>query len=99
MYMNRTTIGFFDAMGPSAVDFILKQTDLSCIFTTPDYVAKLCTMKKDGMATTIKALVTLDPVPNSQKEEAAAVGIKVYDYQEVIDAGKTSTEPFRKCTA
>lgn len=99
MFMNRTTIGFFDAMGPSSVDFILKQTDLACIFCTPDYVAKLTSMKKDGMATTITSLVTLDAVPDSQKSESAAVGIKVYDYKEVIEAGKISTEPFRRCTA
>lgn len=46
MYDSMTTIGFFDSMGESAVDFILVQTELSCIFTTPEYMKKIISMKK-----------------------------------------------------
>lgn len=45
MYFSQTSIGFFDAMGPESVDYILKQTELSCIFTTPEYVQKIVEMK------------------------------------------------------
>lgn len=53
MYMNRTTIGFFDSMGPPAVDYIIKQTGLTSIFATKEYIPKLTAMKKDNMATTL----------------------------------------------
>ena len=62
MYFNRTTIGFFDSMGVSAVDFILEQTELSCIFCTPEYIAKLIAMKKDGLAKSITSLVSYESV-------------------------------------
>lgn len=41
MYYNQTTIGFFDSMGFQAVDYILQQTELSCIFTTHEYISKI----------------------------------------------------------
>ena len=53
MYYSQTTIGFFDSMGVQAVDYILKQTELNCIFATSDYVAKIVQMKKDSLATSI----------------------------------------------
>lgn len=62
MYFSHTTIGFFDSMGVSAVDFILKQTELSCIFSTPAYIDKIVSMKKDGLAETIKFMVSFDDV-------------------------------------
>ena len=65
MYYNQTTIGFFDSMGAQSVDYILKQTELSCIFSTPEYIAKISQMKKDNLATTSKFLVCFDDVSNA----------------------------------
>ena len=65
MYYNQTTIGFFDSMGAQSVDYILKQTELSCIFSTPEYIAKIIQMKKDNLATTIKFLGCFDDVSNA----------------------------------
>lgn len=62
MYFNYTTIGFFDSMGNDTVDYILKQTELSTIFCSGDYVAKLITMKKEGLATNITKVVTFDAI-------------------------------------
>jgi long-chain acyl-CoA synthetase len=62
MYFNHTTIGFFDSMGVQAVDYILKQTELSCIFSTKDYIKNVIDMKKDNLAPTIKFLVCYDEI-------------------------------------
>jgi len=62
MYYNVTTVGFFDAMSPTQVDFILNQTELSCIFVTADLLSKLLNLKKDGGATYIKNLVVIDEI-------------------------------------
>ena len=45
MRVKTTVVGFFDAMGEEAVDFILKQTELTTIFCSMEYVDKLITMK------------------------------------------------------
>ena len=62
MYYNHTTIGFFDSMGATSVDFILNQTELSCIFTTSEYIEKLVSMKKHDQAKTIRYLVCFNEV-------------------------------------
>jgi len=41
MKTRSSVVGFYDAMGNEAVDYILKQTELSTIFGTVDYVKKI----------------------------------------------------------
>ncbi len=65
MYYNNTTIGFFDSMGLQSVDYIINQTELSCIFSTPDYISKIIQMKKENLAATIKNLVCFDDFNDS----------------------------------
>lgn len=48
MRQNTTVIGFFDAMGPEAVDFIIKQTELETIFASGEYIKKVIEFKKNG---------------------------------------------------
>jgi len=62
MYFTVTTIGFFDSMGAGSVDYILNQTELTSIFASNDYINKILTMKKDGIATKIQNLVAFDDV-------------------------------------
>ena len=70
MYYTVTTIGFFDSMGAAAVDFILDQTELTCVFAAQEYINKLVLMKKDGMAKNLKFLVSFDQVTTAQIEAA-----------------------------
>jgi len=100
MYYNQTTIGFFDSMGIQAVDFILNQTELSCIFSTSEYISKIIQMKKEKLARTIQFLVCFDDVTQDQIEQCRAVGVKLYDFKSIIEAGKDATgaKPWDKCT-
>jgi long-subunit acyl-CoA synthetase (AMP-forming) len=41
MHYNMTNVGFYDAMNPSAVDFIIKQTELTTIFCEGKLVGKI----------------------------------------------------------
>ena len=98
MYFNRTTIGFFDSMGNQAVDFILNQTELSCIFCTPEYISKLVAMKKDSLAKTVKSLVSYEAVTAEQVASCAAVGVELIEYSKIVEQGLDSTIAFEKCT-
>lgn len=69
MYFNHTSIGFFDSMGVQAVDYILKQTELICLFSSSDYIKKVCTMKKEGAAESIKFFVSFDPITPAEKND------------------------------
>jgi long-chain acyl-CoA synthetase len=99
MYFNRTTIGFFDSMGNESVDFILNQTELSCIFCTPEYIAKLVAMKKLNLAKSIKFLVSMEAVKPDQVAACKAVGVELLELSHVIEVGMASTIPFNKCGA
>lgn len=67
MYMTYTTIGFFDSMGVSSVDFILEQTELSTMFTTMEYIKKVIQMKKDNLARTVKNFVCFDEITDKDR--------------------------------
>jgi len=95
--MNRTTIGFFDSMGPPAVDYIIKQTGLSCIFATQEYIGKLTAMKKDGLATTLKYIVCYDKADEKLVSAAFEQGINVISFKEMLDQGKKLDTPFTPC--
>lgn len=99
MYFKHTSIGFFDSMGFQAVDYILQQTELTCMFASSDYIAKVCSMKKEGHAKSITSFVTFDPVTAAERALCEAVGVKIYDFQEVVDCGAENSDiQFDKCT-
>jgi long-chain acyl-CoA synthetase len=97
MYFTFTTIGFFDSMGVDSVDFIMKQTELSCVFTEKAYISKIISMKKDKQASTLKYLISYDPVKPADTEACKAVGITLYEYMYVVESGTNVQTPFRKC--
>lgn len=84
MYFSFTTIGIFDSMGAEAVDFIAKQTELQCIFTEQAYIDKIIAMKKDKLASTVKNLVSYDPVRPADVEACKAVGMTLIEYSYVV---------------
>lgn len=92
MYFDRTTIGFFDSMGPQSVDYILNQTQLSTIFCTSEYIEKILKMKKDGQAATVCTLVCFDAFKEDQKATAESNGLQVMSFESVEKAGKDSKE-------
>ena len=57
-------------------------------------------MKKQGLAGHLKSLVSFD-IPTDQMVKAGSeVGIQIYPYEQVIEAGKNekSAPAFKKCT-
>ena len=59
MHYNMTTVGFYDAMGASQVDYILNQTEMTTVFCTANYAKKIFEMQEQGMAHRIKNLVLI----------------------------------------
>jgi len=84
MYFTYTTIGIFDSMGAEAVNFITNQTELTTIFAEAPYVTKMIAMKKEKLISTIKNLVSYDPVTPADVEAAKAVGINLIEYNYVV---------------
>lgn len=68
MHYDITNVGFFDAMGVSAVDFVLKQTEMVTLFLEGGLLPKILEMKGKGLATSLKNLVLFDPVQDDLKK-------------------------------
>jgi len=60
--MNSSTavVGFYDAMGSKAVDYILGPTEMPAIVRTEEYVKRIIDMKKDGMAKYVQTLILMN---------------------------------------
>ena len=59
MRYNITAVGFFDAMGAAQMDFILNQTEMTTVVCAAEYIPKFIQMKSDGLAGTVKNIVSL----------------------------------------
>ena len=69
------------------------------MFSSSDYIAKICSMKKEGNAKTITSFVCFDPVTLKQRQDCETVGVTIYDFKEVIDCGAQNQDiPFEKCS-
>ena len=100
MHYKITVVGFYDAMGIPAVEFILNQTEMTTIICSGDYCQKIYNMKKDGMAQHIKSLVIMDEKRSAAEQgkldEMIAQLAKEYDvtirrFEEVMEEGKNAS--------
>ena len=87
-----TIVGFYDSMGPDAVDYCFEQTSMPSLFCSKEYLAKILAMREQGLAKNLKDIVLFDKDEDydANKEKCAKIGIKVYLLSEVIAAGKAS---------
>jgi len=92
MKARTSVIGFYDAMGNEAVDYIIRQTELTTVFCTGDYIAKLISMKKDGLAAAVTSLVSFDDVPADLVEQGASVGIQVHSWTGLLNDMESATD-------
>lgn len=60
MKVKTSAVGFYDAMGNSAVDYIVKQTELKTIICTKDYMEKMIVMKKEGLCECVRTLICMN---------------------------------------
>ena len=78
-------------MGDVQVDYCLKQTKLSTMFATNNYLSKITAMKGKGMAEHIKNVVLFDGISNeAEKTAAEEAGIRVLTLDEVMEEGRKS---------
>jgi long-subunit acyl-CoA synthetase (AMP-forming) len=88
-YFNTTTTAaFYDTLGPSAVEFVIKQTELTTISCSSNYIAGLVKLKKEGKAKSLEHIIAWDAVAAELKEEAKQNGVAIHLFDEVVAAGR-----------
>ena len=84
MKVRTSVVGFYDAMGSSAVDFIIEQTELKTIVCTQEYLARVIEMKKEGLARHVETVISMDGGVEAMKNEALLQEIQLLDLSELI---------------
>jgi long-chain acyl-CoA synthetase len=55
-----TTVAFYDTLGPAAVEYIIKQTELTTISCSGNYLDVLIKLKASGGVPSLQNLVSFD---------------------------------------
>lgn len=99
MYNSVTTVAFYDTLGPQAIEFVIKQTNLTSICCADVCVPKLITLKKEGKADSVVNLICMDPVKEEWKGECKELGMEIfYFYDLVAEGAKSSFSDFEEPT-
>jgi long-chain acyl-CoA synthetase len=56
------TVGFYDTLGPTAVEYILKQTLLTTVACSSDYLPSFIKLKKEGKAVALENIISFDAI-------------------------------------
>ena len=83
-----TVIAFYDTLGPSSVEFVIKQTKVATISCQLQSLRPLIMLKSQGRADSVKNLISFDRFDEDIWADAKAAGLTVYHISEVIEVGK-----------
>ena len=87
-----TTIAFYDTLGPAAVEYVIKQTELTTISCAGNYLRTLVMLKSQGRADSLQNLVSFDAFDDDVKSDAEEAGLKIFHISAVIKAGQENRE-------
>jgi len=88
MISSITSVTLYDTLGADSSEYILGQCELTTIFTSTNLIASILKLKQDGRANTVTNIVSFDPISDADRSKAAALEIKLYLFNEVIEEGK-----------
>ncbi|XP_065185290.1 long-chain-fatty-acid--CoA ligase 1-like [Sycon ciliatum] len=83
-------IPLYDTLGPEAIVHILKQADLNLVIVSGDKLKNL--LDQAESAACMKTIVSLDEVTEEQVKAAGDVGIKLFNYEDVMKSGEESAQ-------
>lgn len=81
-----TIIPFFDSLGPSALSFVIKQTELQTMCVDASGFDNLIKVKPECHSFT--TIVTFDDIPEEKLQKAKSIGLTVYHYNDVLNEGR-----------
>ena len=85
---NGTVVAFYDTLGPSGVEYIIRQTRLETISCAIESLRSLIMLKSQGRAESIKNFICFDRFESEIAAEAQAVGVNLFYFGDVIEAGR-----------
>ncbi|CAG9320239.1 unnamed protein product [Blepharisma stoltei] len=84
---NITTVPFYDTLGEDSMKFIISQTRMHTLLLTKEKIQKVLKLKHEGSAESLNNLIIMEQASDEDRANARAVGITLYDFQDIISHG------------
>jgi len=91
MLYRNTMVPMYENAEAKMVSHVLEQTNVLTIIGTN---MSLKTVLKLSNRFNLKNFILLEPLEEELKQLVETTGVKIYSWQEVMEAGKTKTQPF-----
>ena len=100
MHMGTASVGLYDTLGEEAVKFIINQTKMTTVALTSDLLSKYIDWKRTDKEQRLVSLHNIIIMDSDAKDvmslfdAADGVGLKVYKFSEIVEAGKNNIDSF-----
>jgi long-chain acyl-CoA synthetase len=92
-----TVVTFYSTLGESTIEYILKQTLLTTIVMEGKALKGLVDLKKVNKSGNLQNIILLDSADENTQKAAVELGMKIYKFSEVLEAGKGKEVSFSPC--
>ena len=90
-----TVVTIYDTLGLQAIEYILTQTQLTTIVIESIGLKKILELAKNNKTGKLKQLILVDNDDEESANELSKLGIKIYKFDEIYDAGKGVSTNFQ----
>lgn len=83
-----TTIALYDTLGPQAIEFVFRQTEMTSVSCAGSYVAGLIKLRKEGKSHNLQNIVSFERPSQDELDQAKEVGLNLYYFHDLVEQGK-----------
>lgn len=94
-YISATVVTLYDTLGESTIEYILEQTKLSTLLMESKALKNIIKLKKENKSGNLANIILLDVEDDSKVKECEDLGFKIYNYPDIIEAGKGKQVEFK----
>ena len=86
-----TTVPLYDTLGLDNIEFIINQTEMTCVSASVKQIPTLVSLRKAGKCPTLRHIIHFESLPSSEKTDLEnATGLKLHWYVDLINANPGS---------
>jgi long-chain acyl-CoA synthetase len=85
------TVTLYDTLGKDSTQYIIKQSELNTIICTSDHITHLIETKNENKIDHFTNIISMNEVSHEDQKACDKNGIKLYKYNELIEAGEGIT--------
>lgn len=86
-YDSITVVTFYDTLGENTIEYILEQTNLTTILMESKALKNIIKLKEENKSGKLENIILLDVEDESKIDVCEKLGLKVYLYPKILEAG------------